>query len=227
MATETVLAVSFSSIRAPSSSAAFMTDFGDQPAAAVYNSAEMAYVGGVMSFVLLASFRYASRMRFRFSRAGYTLVAVGAALLIAVAVVAVSMNVSHVAGHWSVLSMLSRIYPPLYVAAITSICIGASLPTVGRSLMTSRRGRRARQLLPALEAAHAGMRRSSTSLYDVLDWTGRDPLDRLHRLTIELLDFQRDPNRPREMTENERVLLAEATDLVLIGAMKENIHASS
>ncbi|MGL4339602.1 MAG: hypothetical protein ACRCSP_04145 [Rhodoglobus sp.] len=202
--------VAFFFIEAPESSTRFMADYGAQPAAAIYSSIQFIYIGNVMARAGFACFVHRSIMRTKVFSLGFTVVGIGCVLSILVVIDVLAMNISHLLGARFILSVLSSIYPLVYLAAIVFLCVGLAIPPIGR--WRSRVKNRVERQLLLREALLIWERMMGGTESEVLSQLVvgnnlEDPDARLHRISVEIRDIAQTRSVASALTAADEELL--------------------
>lgn len=213
------LCLCFSAIETSGTEPAFMATFGDQPAAALYSSLEMAYMAIAVTQVVIAASRYSSKMSSRVLQVSFRAVTAGGVLLLVLAVVTIVMNYSHVAGRMGLVAALGVAYAPIYLAAIALISIGSAAPGAIRASARFIAHRNARRYVPLLEEIwrQVGGEKHKLTLSQKMS-SGDSSSAVMHRLLIEIEDaFFLNPSARDKLTNSQRSTLS-ASEAFLRGA---------
>lgn len=200
-------ALAFSQIEMAGTSARFMIDYGDQPAAALYSGIQHVYFGAVTASLAIICAREATRVRGA-KRLATLVLMLGAAIQTISCLDVLVMNASHVAGNEDVLAAAQGVYD--YVNAISFLLITAGfvLLPVGRLIDNRRHNKRSFHLLetitPAWERAQdlepLGARVEMTDDHGLA----------LYRLVVEVRDVQATKGQEFILTTDEAAALDEA-----------------
>ncbi|WP_295689331.1 hypothetical protein [uncultured Brevibacterium sp.] len=206
----TVAAISilaFSQIDMEGTSARFMIDYGDQPAAALYSGVQHVYFGAVTASLAIICAREASRVRGA-KRLATIILMLGGAIQTLSCLDVLVMDASHVAANDRVLAAAQGVYD--YVNAISFLLITAGfvLLPLGRLIDNRRHNKRSVHLLgtitPAWERAQdlepLGARVEKSD----------DHGSALYRLVVEVRDVQATKGHDFTLTTDEAAALDEA-----------------
>lgn len=189
----------------------FMLDLGAQPAAAAYSIIQFVYVGIVMTAMAVVAARQMAQSA-GLQRVPSTLLLIGSLSGVALSVTVVCMDVAHVAGNLGLMSAVSVVYGPLFLATFIFLCMGlASQPAIRSALARFREGRTheyVRQLTPTWQRAN--QIRPGMSQNDIAAFRVESSETQLHRQVVEIRDAVIDPRLPFELNEHERALIDDA-----------------
>lgn len=186
------LVVLFSLIDAPRPTAAFMAEYGDQLPTALYSAVEMTYIAVVIArsaIAVLRSFRRGDGLGRM-----YWFFVLGAAAMVLLAAIAVALDAVHVAGATGAVSVLSTLYAPVFLSAMTLLAIGSAGGVLPDALRELRDWRDARRRIRSLEPELARLQAAAHNegLYFTIVWQRRQWRARLHRLSVEIEDRARE-----------------------------------
>jgi hypothetical protein len=207
MLTLAVMLIAIPFIEMPGSSTRFMADFGDQLAAAIYNSVQFVYLAVVMVYTGIVILRHLPLMTTRGYIAGFRTVAIGsfAALLLVFDVL--GMNMTHLFGLRSALRVLQLAYDPLFVVVMVLLCAGLAIIPGSRLARSVTRRHHTLRILSDVDDV---WRRHVPASVMPSPVAGDDPEMRLHRLLIEIEDARLGPDHHATVTESELALVDRA-----------------
>jgi hypothetical protein len=215
-------AVAFALVEGRHGSTAFMTEYGGQPAAAVYSITHFGYFGLTFVGAALACLASGSRAAPRAVRAAVSILLVGSVASVATAALLVVRDLVRVAGDVDLAATLNRGYQPMLVLSVLFVAVGLAFPPIAAGVAR----RRIERAVPGLVSGLAALRDRLSDgdgrlrLPDGVRAPGARPsdVDRVHRLVIEVRD-QLFLHPDATLTEDERTLLErgesllEATDI--------------
>jgi hypothetical protein len=215
-----VMLISFALIDMHHSSSSFMVDFGDQMAAAAYNSAQFVYLGVVLAYTGVVILRCRPRMTSRANVVGFTIVATGCLATLLLVLDVLGMNAANLLDWNSELTVLQALYSPLFVAVMALLCIGLAIPPTSRHIATITRKYRSHTLVTAIEPI---WHRFVPAPPLPNSFGAHDTEMRLHRLLIEIEDERlKNPqvlpltNAEARVIHNAHRLLTSRSDLEMV-----------
>lgn len=186
IATVTAMAVLFSLVDRGPTTGNFMQAHGQQPAASGYSAVEYLFIGAVMILTSVNCLRSFRRMPALANRIGFLTLGVGAALGVALSVLILVFDVTHVfAPELELGQRLGRLYGLLYSGGIVLMAAGLALPPIGRRLFEAGRNRRARELRSRLQPL---WQRAAAAQYATEMPARASDVERLRRTFIETQD---------------------------------------
>lgn len=210
--------VSFVFIDQRGTTTSFMLDLGGQPAAAAYSMIHFAYYGIVLTaMAILAVNRI--RVSHGSQRFPPTSLLIGSLLGIALCMVVISMDVSHLLGNLDLMTSVSGAYGPLYLGTFIFLVLGFASQPILRSRQTHSRTRATETLIAELEQiwTRATTARPGISQNTDAAFRASRPEAMLHREIVEIRDAVIDGRVSFDLTEAERELLDRA-EQHLVGA---------
>jgi hypothetical protein len=184
--TVVAMAVLFSLVDRGPTTGSFMQTHGQQPAASGYSAVEYLFIGSVMVLTSVNCLRSFRRMPALANRIGFLTLGVGAALGVALSVLILVFDATHVfAPELELGQRLGWLYGLLYSGGIVLMAAGLALPPIGRRLFEARRNRRARELRSILQPL---WQRSAAAQYAAETPARASDVERLRRTFIETQD---------------------------------------
>lgn len=208
-----VMVVTFAFIDTTHSSTRFMIDFGDQPAAAAYNSVQFVYLGVVLGYTGAVILRNRSRLTARASSIGFTIFAVGCVVGIGLVVDVIGMNVSHLMGRMGLLHFLQGLYSPMFFGVMALLCTGLAIPAAARFVLRLKRDRRTAALIRQLEPLWTRVVSGSAIRTAISD---DDHEMQLHRMVVEIEDARFRSGGVLHLSDDESLRLRLAHDHIAI-----------
>lgn len=223
-ATILVMMVSFSFIDDPAVSTAFMLDYGDQPAAALYSGIQYLYIFAVLTGTLLTCIRNVPHMRRRRFRAGFRIIGWGCGAGMVLCTSVIVMDIAHVAGAEGLMRSVGTVYDITYALTVLLLASGLAVPPLGRVLNEISVRREVQELEPqvkalwlstvALAPAVSLLGTTAGAVAKGPEKTTRNATDTLHRLVIEIHDWLNVSGQPA-LSPEHRSALARAEALCL------------
>lgn len=211
-----VMVLTFFLIDAPHSSTTFMLDYGDQVAAAAYSGVQYLYYSAIFLEALLICVKAIPKMTIPRFRIGFTIIAIGCILSVLLGLSVVAMDLLHLTDRVETMKTVGSAYELLRLSTVFFLCLGLSIPTLGKMLTASRSNRRASTLEPQLEhlwsetvGTHAHL-----SLSGVPNIKGSAPMENIHRMIVEIRDWELSGDG-RSLSSSEALLLEMAESLCL------------
>ena len=195
----------------------FMSDLGDEPAAAAYSIINFVYGGIVIATMLtLAARQYRNSTGIQRLPAG--LLTLGSAFGVALCVAVIVMDIAHVTGQLDLMHAVQPTYGPLSLLTFLFLCAGFAVQPAVRRAQHYLRDKRTTALAAALESLwnRATSLRPGLSQADPLATSADDAEGRLHREIVEIRDAMIDP-RITFATNRAEIALLERTESHLLG----------
>ncbi len=194
----------------------FMMDLGAQPVAAIYSIVSFAYCGIVLTAMLVLAIRQCTSDT-GIPRIPAALLALGSACGVALCIVVLIMDVSHVAGAIDLMNAAALGYNPLTVLTFVFLCMGFAGQPALRFIKNRLRRVKTDVLIAQLEPIWFQALRKHPGLSGALPETSRfdDPEARLHRQIVEIRDAMLDPEAQLDVSESEIALLERAEQHLL------------
>lgn len=194
----------------------FMSDLGEEPAAAAYSIINFAY-----SLVVVAAMLALAARQFRHSagiqRLPAALLTLGSAFGVALCVAVIVMDIAHVTGQLDLMRAVQPAYGPLSLLTFLFLCSGFAVQPAVRRAQHCLRGKRTAALAADLEPLwhRATSVRPGLSQADPLATSAEDPEGRLHREIVEIRDAMIDPRITFNTNPTEVALLERAESHLL------------
>ena len=189
----------------------FMSDLGDELAAAAYSIINFVYGGIVIATMLtLAARQYRNSTGIQRLPAG--LLTLGSAFGVALCVAVIVMDIAHVTGRLGLLHAVQPAYGPLSLLTFLFLCAGFAAQPAVRRAQHYLRDKRTAALAAQLESLwnRATQVRPGLSQADPLAASTEDPEGHLHRVIVEIRDAMIDPRVTFDTSRTERALLERA-----------------
>ncbi|TFD90113.1 hypothetical protein [Cryobacterium serini] len=222
--TASLMVTTFVLIDAPTTSGTFMQDFGNQPAAAAYSLIQFTYLGIVVALTGTICLRFAGRMSTPARRLGFRVVGAGCGAAVLTVLSVVGMDLAHVFGSLSLLSLFASAYDVLNLAAILLLCFGLSLPPILGWVSTKLHRRKLQAALPDLTRIWADVSAQRIELGDgshpyAPGSVSRDVDTVVHRMLVEIRDALLFNPTARDRLRDKDLTLLAATE-TRIGAQR-------
>lgn len=201
------------------SSTNFMISYGDQIGAALYSIAQYAYLGFVLSSMVVTSQRQRREAGSRREKALASLLFVGSWIGVALSIDVIMMDIAHVAGWDAVLSIGQMLYSPLQMLTFLFLVLGLTLAPTTRWVRQVRRSRTMRSHLDRVELLWRNATSARPSVAHAIERRAANDEDRLHRRIVEIRDSALDKSNSFQLTENDLNLLAELEDQLIAGTV--------
>jgi hypothetical protein len=189
----------------------FMSDLGDEPAAAAYSIINFVYGGIVIATMLtLAARQYRNSTGIQHLPAA--LLSLGSAFGVALCLAVIVMDIAHATGHLDLMHTIQSAYDPLSVLTFVFLCAGFAIQPAVRRAQHHARQRQTVALTAQLESLwHQATRaRPGLSQADPLAASSEDPEGHLHRVIVEIRDAMIDPRITFDTDADDRDLLERA-----------------
>jgi hypothetical protein len=181
-----VMTVSFGFIEAPVATGSFMITYGDQPAAAIFNAAQM----GFIALVTGVSGSHLARTLFaiddRWFRGSLFCLLFGACSAVGFGLTAIFMDIAHLLGDLPAMQAGGRVYDLLLTAAVLLLCLGFMLLPIARRVSARRRSTQVGELARDVDAIWR--RIVPVEMREREGFDHDDPEMLLHRQLIEIED---------------------------------------
>lgn len=184
--TACVMVGSFACISTTTTTGSFMREYGAQPAAAVFNGVEMAFIGGVLGHAGWALVRFLPAVSDRMFAVGIWLLILGSVAAVGFACAAVVMDIAHVVGDVRTMDLGRRLYGSLMTASVLLLCGGFSVMPLARRSEGWRRSRRVNRLMAGIEHVWERVTPSDVQRRQGFEYWSSEM--RLHRQVIEIED---------------------------------------
>ncbi|MFJ4264343.1 hypothetical protein ACIPYU_18030 [Paenarthrobacter nicotinovorans] len=187
----TVAAVLFSFIDAPATSTAFMQEYGDQPAAALYSTVQYVYIGCVMATAGWTCLKFRKSWSAGVYKVAFALVGWGCVSAVLLVIHVLLLDALHLLGEIETMKSLSGLYAGLNSTTFALLCTGLALPPARRRILTILDAARTKsvlaELMPVWRNAVVG---NSGLTLDTRVVEDRDyrPRRQLHRMIVEIQD---------------------------------------
>ena len=195
----------------------FMSNLGDEPAAAAYSIINFVYGGIVIATMLtLAARQY--RNSTGIQRVPAALLTLGSAFGVALCVAVIVMDIAHVTGQLDLMHAVQPTYGPLSLLTFLFLCAGFAVQPAVRRAQHHLRDKRTAALAADLEPlwTRATSLRPGLSQADPLATSADDAEGRLHREIVEIRDAMIDP-RITFNTSRAEIALLERAESHLLG----------
>lgn len=195
----------------------FMLDLGAQPVAAIYSIISFTYCGIVLTAMFVLAIKQATKDT-GIPRLPAALLAVGSACGVALCIVVVIMDITHVVGALDTMNTVALAYSPLTVLTFIFLCMGFAGQPALRFIKNRLRRVKTDVLSAQLEPIWFQALRKHPGLSGALPETSRfdDPEARLHRQIVEIRDAMLDPEARLDVSDSE-ISLLERAELHLLG----------
>ncbi|WP_426738249.1 hypothetical protein [Plantibacter sp. 2H11-2] len=184
--TACVMVGSFACISMTTTTGSFMREYGAQPAAAVFNGVEMAYIGAVLGHAGWVLVRFLPTVSDRMFAVGVWLLILGSVFAVGFSAAAVVMDVAHVVEDARTMDVGRRLYGSLMTASVLLLCGGFSLMPLARRSEGWRRIRRVNRLMAGIEQVWERVTPSDVQRRQGFEYWSSEM--RLHRQVIEIED---------------------------------------
>lgn len=210
------MVVSFLMIEAPQSSTQFMLDYGGQAAAAFYSGIQYLYLSLIFLEALVTCSRALPQMTVARFRVGFSTIVVGCSFAVLLGVSVITMDILHLTNNLEVMKAVGGLYDVLRLGTVFFLCLGLSIPTLGKLRVSSRNQRRAYTLEPQLHElwAQTAGKHDSQSLGGESGMGGTPPMERLHRIVVEICDWSL-REEGNSLSPSESALLSRAEALCM------------
>ncbi|OII39300.1 hypothetical protein [Plantibacter sp. MMLR14_011] len=184
--TACVMVGSFGCTSTTTTTGSFMREYGAQPAAAVFNGVEMAFIGGVLGHAGWVLVRFIPAVSDRMFALGIWLLILGSVSAVGFTSAAVVMDIAHVVGDVRTMDLGRRLYGSLMTASVLLLCGGFSVLPLARRSEGWRRSRRVNRLMAGVERVWKRVTPSDVQRRQEFDYWSSEM--RLHRQVIEIED---------------------------------------
>lgn len=220
-----VMVVAFPLIDNPEASTNFMLTYGSQPAAAAYSMVQYIFIFCVMLATLATCVQNVPRMIQGRFRVGFSITGAGCSVALLLCISVVAMDVCHVVGAHQLMIALGGIYDVLFLATITLLCVGLSIPPLSRLVSSFRMRKRVLAVEPEIRRIWSetvaknpsislvGTSAPSASAAQELGTTRAT--DGMHRMLVEIHDYINVTAESDALTATDWDRLGEAETLCL------------
>ena len=181
-----VMTVSFIFIDAPVATGSFMITYGDQPAAAIFNAAQMGFIAVVTGVSGWHIARTLVAIDDRWFRGSLLSLLLGACSAVGFGLTAIYMDIAHLIGALPAMQAGGRVYDLLLTAAVLLLCMGFTLHPIARRVSARRRSTQVGELARDVDAIWRRIVPTETREREGFDHD--DPEMLLHRQLIEIED---------------------------------------
>lgn len=211
-----LMVVTFFMIDAPHSSTTFMLNYGDQIAAAAYSGVQYLYYSAIFLEALIICAKAIPEMTMPRFRIGFTIIAVGCFLSVLMGLSVVAMDLLHLNNQIDLMKMLGPVHGILRLSTVFFLCLGLSIPTLGKVVMSSRSKRKASILKPHLEQLWLKTvgTHEQLSLFGAAHIEKTVSLENIHRMVVEIRDWELGGDGEK-LSSSEAFLLEQAESLCL------------
>lgn len=129
---------SFLMVDSDHSTAAFMRDFGTQPAAAAYSMIQFGYIGCVMILLGHFTFNAAKSQILKMQKIGVLFISAACAFAAIMVVCVFGMDIAHLGGSTGILSIFAAIYAPVSSVTMILLCVGLCAFPLAQSMQRKR-----------------------------------------------------------------------------------------
>lgn len=188
----------FMLINAPSTSTAFMRDYGAQPAAALYSVVQYAYIGCVMATAGFTCLKFRKSWSTGVYSWAFGLIGCGCLSAFLLVLQVLVFDALHLLGELQMMSALNGLYSALNATTFALLCTGLALPPATRRILALVRTAKTKTVLRGLQPvwtkAIQGNGGLTLDLRVVPDHPDK-PRRQLHRMVVEIQDsLVRDPS---------------------------------
>lgn len=196
----------------------FMLDLGGQPAAAAYSIIQFLYYGVVLTAMASLAVR-----QLRSSKGAQRLppvfLIVGSSFGVVLSVTVFTMDIAHVIGNLRLMATAGVAYGPVFLVAISFLCLGFAGEPAARMLQARARDRKTRMLVNDLAPiwAEATKLRPGISQDERSPFRAHEPESLLHRQIVEIRDAMIDTRVSFDVGDQDRERI-ERAERHLLGA---------
>lgn len=185
------MVVSFFMIKNPHSSTRAMVDYWVHLPAAFYSGIQFLYLSFIFIQVMAICLRAIPQMTITRFRIGFSTMVVGCLCAVLMVISVICMDILHVRGDLATMRSVEMAYDILRLGAVFFLCVGLSIPTLGKQLDSTRHRRQAAIIEPKLRQVWiqtVGEHSDQSLIFTKSIETG-EPMARLHRMVVEIYDW--------------------------------------
>lgn len=191
--------------------------YGDQPATALYSSAQYVYIWGVMVAVVITATRQLKVAETKREKVTSSTLMFGGVCGATLAELVIVMDIAQVAAADILIRALTPLYYPFNVLTFLFLITGLIWAPITRLVRQRKRHRTLRTHLDRVETLWTRATEVRPSLVADTDRHVAHSEDRLHRRIVEIRDAALDGENGFELTAADRALLAEVEHHLLVG----------